>query len=353
MGYLDKLREYETKGLLSLRPHPVYDLYVVNYTKTAQYSQAWDYITISNRGRVVNSNGDTISPCLPKFFNYQEHLVHDWLDPLPLDEEFVAFEKLDGSYISVTNHPDYPELIVASRGSFESEQAMWAREMIKERNLYVPAGHTYIFELIHPENRIVVDYGQIRDLVLLTRFRGEEEVGIPDSHPEFTLPTIYSGANSLDDLLEQEEDNFEGYVIQFESGIRTKVKLDEYVRLHRIVTGLTPKKVFEAVREDTIDEVIEILPDEYFDWVKDLREKIVTRFRLTQIFGAQLADEAREKYETRKDQAQFILSHERKALAPVAFKALDGKDTSEAAWKFTEKDFQTWNLEDIKVVEDE
>lgn len=32
-----------------------------------------------------------------------------------------------------------------------------------------PTGHTVLFEIIYPENRIVVDYGEMEDLVLLTR----------------------------------------------------------------------------------------------------------------------------------------------------------------------------------------
>jgi len=81
----------------------------------------------------------------------------------------------------------------------------------------------------------------------------------------------------LDDL-PKDVSNFEGYVIKFESGLRVKVKLDEYVRIHRLVCDLTPRRIWENLSAgDDIDSIIKEAPDELHKeldgLVSDLREQ--------------------------------------------------------------------------------
>lgn len=345
------LQPYIDEGLLSARKHPDLDLWVINYTAITQYERRWDDITLNHRGRVVNAEGETITPCLPKFFNYEEHLEIESLPDVPFGQKFIAYEKVDGSYISVTNHPDYDELIVASRGSFESDQAAWAREVIEDRKYDFPEGYSFIFELIHPKNRIVVDYGETHDLVLLAFFDGENEVPLFDvahDHEYCKLDTnqfrwaAQINADNLDDLLNDDQENFEGYVVWFENGLRVKVKLDEYVRIHKVVTNLTPRKVFDAVQEDRLEEILDVLPDEYFDWVKLLALDIRYEFSHIRERGIKLAEEAKSESDSRKDQAAYILSND-KSLAPLAFAHLDNKQLDDTCWKLTRREFETWD----------
>ena len=83
---------------------------------------------------------------------------------------FEVFEKLDGSLgiLYWLNNLPY----IATRGSFESEQARHATEILHGRYQHtfssMDTNKTYLFEIIYPENRIVVDYGEMDDLILLT-----------------------------------------------------------------------------------------------------------------------------------------------------------------------------------------
>ena len=58
---------------------------------------------------------------------------------------------------------------IATRGSFSSDQARHATKVWRERyaGTEVRPGVTYLFEIVYPGNRIVVDYGDLDDLVLL------------------------------------------------------------------------------------------------------------------------------------------------------------------------------------------
>ena len=97
---------------------------------------------------------------------------------------------------------------------------------------------------------------------------GRTHRGIFNSYP-FPKVEIYEPV-PLGDLGTKKIDNFEGFVVEFDSGMRVKVKLDEYVYLHRLLTQLTPKSIWDLLRQDKpLDELLEIAPDETYDWVQD------------------------------------------------------------------------------------
>jgi len=83
----------------------------------------------------------------------------------------------------------------------------------------------------------VIDYGDMDDLIFITAIhngnRSElfENIGFP-------MVKKYDGINDLQQLKSMEEDNREGFVVRFSNGFRMKVKFAEYIRLHRIITGI-------------------------------------------------------------------------------------------------------------------
>ena len=58
---------------------------------------------------------------------------------------------------------------LATRGSLNSDQATVATDIWQQKYPGVRFGHdvTPLFEIVYPDNRIVTDYGDMRDLVLL------------------------------------------------------------------------------------------------------------------------------------------------------------------------------------------
>lgn len=168
------LDDYVARDLLRRQGHPRHPLFVYNYTPKVQYENLWDEITLSCRGKIFDKDGFEITRPLRKFFNIEEKRYKP-------TEDWEVLDKVDGSFISL--HKYQEQLILASRGSFTSDHVGWAKQVIaqieKETGYIVlnnlREGWTYCLELVWPENRVVVDYGDKKDLVLLAIF---DEKGI-------------------------------------------------------------------------------------------------------------------------------------------------------------------------------
>ena len=156
--------------------------------------------------------------------------------------------KLDGSLGISYATPN--GIQIATRGSFTSDQAVHATKLFQERYSALPweaDKYTYLFEVIYPENRIVVDYAGLDDLVLLAVIDTQtgQDVPLPEWFPNRV--TTYDGITDLSALKGMAKDNEEGFVVRFSSGLRIKVKFDEYVRLHRLITGVNARRIWELL----------------------------------------------------------------------------------------------------------
>ena len=242
---LNILNEYIAKGLVIGQAHTTLPLAIFNYSRTCQYDRLWDDITLNCRGLVLDTKGNVIAKPFPKFFNYEEHKENE----IP-NESFEVFEKMDGS-LGIWFHYN-GEWHMATRGSFTSEQAIKGMEIAKTYNydsICVP-GFTYLFEIIYPENRIVVDYGGEERLVLLSIVNPEGNE-IPYEEIEmgaWDIVNRYDGVNDYMELKEMISTDAEGYVIRFKNGMRMKIKGDEYVRLHRILTNFSTTDICELLK---------------------------------------------------------------------------------------------------------
>ena len=140
---LEILNRYHGDGWLIKQTHPTLDLTIWNYSPRVQYERQWDDITIQCRGLVTNSKGEIVARPFKKFFNYEEHKPED----LP-NEEFVVYEKMDGSLGILFYYEN--EWILATRGSFTSEQSIKGTEMLKKYPLEkLDRNNTYLFEIIY------------------------------------------------------------------------------------------------------------------------------------------------------------------------------------------------------------
>ena len=319
---LTLLGDYISKGLVVKQNHPTLPLAIYNYSRECQYNGMWDDITLNCRGLVLDTEGNVIAKPFPKFFNYEEHKPED----IP-NEYFEVYEKMDGSlgiffyyeeelsderryniwfnnnyetgmerFFDPNNLPDFDdpyyeptpkvkgEWHMATRGSFTSEQAIKGMEIAKRYNydkICVP-GYTYLFEIIYPENRIVVDYGKEERLVLLgvMNKRGEEFPYKEMVDGGWDIVMKYKTWGEDWETLKKEisKDN-EGYVIRFSGGMRMKIKGDEYVRLHRILTNFSTKDIWELLRNnEQLEPFLDRVPDEFDVWVKEVVRDLQTRY---------------------------------------------------------------------------
>lgn len=329
---LEELGERVARRLISVQKHPTEDLYVYNYTPFAQYSRVWDEYTLMCRGLILDGAGTIVARPFRKFFNLEEHPGR-----LP-DEPFQITEKLDGSLGIL--YPSGGGYAIATRGSFTSDQAAMGTRLLERHaathgTAWIRPGYTYLFEIIYPANRIVVDYGPAVRLALLaaihTESAAELDLGAVD-YPD--KARLFDSPGGLERLRATAIENAEGYVVRFQSGVRVKMKFAEYVRLHRLITQVSARSIWELLKNgQELAELLANVPDEFFAWVKATADALRSQH-------STLTAQARDAYEqvkglpSRKEMAAALASHDPVVRAMV-FALLDGKDAraAEVAWK--------------------
>ena len=279
---LEVLSDYVSKGLIIGQSHPTLPLSIYNYSRECQYEGLWDDITLNMRGTILDIEGNVIAKPFPKFFNYEEHTAENSkLPPIP-NESFEVYDKMDGSLGIIFHYEG--EWLIATRGSFTSEQAIKGKEMLDKLNksALIP-GYTYLAEIIYKSNRIVVDYGDAEKLVVLGAYNNEtgKEVDVEEMANEgWEVVMKYKTWGEDWETLKKEisKDN-EGYVIRFSGGMRMKIKGDEYVRLHRILTNFSTKDIWELLKNgEPLEPFLDRVPDEFDAWVKEVVRDLVVRF---------------------------------------------------------------------------
>ena len=334
---ISQLKKMVDSGYISKRKHPSEDLYIYNYTAKTQYEQFWNEITLQTRGLILDSDYNIVSRPFKKFFNYEE------LEIIP-DGNFEIFNKLDGSLgISYFINDD---IYIATRGSFESEQAQMANNILRTKypNVKFKKERTYLFEIIYPENRIVVDYGNISDLFLLAIIDNNTGRDLPLEDIGFPIVEKFDGFSDFKKLKTLNLENQEGFVIKFEDGFRFKIKFEDYVRLHRILTGISNKTIWEYLKDGRdFGELLEKVPDEFYNWVK--RTKHDLKIQHQEIIDKYLFYFKSFNVKNRKEFAFYAKKYQYPSLL---FNLLDGKDISDMVWKIIKPDYQKPFKEEIK-----
>ncbi len=272
----EKFDAYQKIGLVERREHPSLPLYIYTYSILTNYERLWNRVTQQARGIVFDDKGECIVRCIPKFFNEDEPHA---LCEIPKGVEPTIYNKLDGSLIQVVNHPLYG-LVVTSKGSFVSDHAKWAKQIItemcdKEEYGWFEEDKTYIFELIHPENRIVLDYGDTKTLYLLAVINIKTGLEFDIHSDRFEK---FNRVEIITNLSEHMENMVEGVVVKTGEH-RYKLKTGEYLRLHRIVTDFTEKRIWEALSEGQELE-LNNMPEEFDKWYKETTAKLYTKYSL-------------------------------------------------------------------------
>lgn len=303
-------------GYVRQRAHPDLPLSILNYTQRCQYDHAWTNTSRACRGLIYNTDTmEVVARPWPKFHNYGEH--ED--GTLDMDAPCYVTDKMDGSLGIL--YPTFDGCAIATRGSFESEQAIHATELLRERYpTFSPRpGLTYLFEIIYADNRVVLDYGDMDDLVLLGVL--DTETGL-DYQGYFHWPgpfcEIMPGTTLADALALPPRPNAEGVVVTYLTGLKVKIKQDDYVALHRIMTHLNARNVWEvaAVRacahiihdakhwgsflgidparaEEVIaleDGWLDGVPDEFFGWVSQVMTDAQASALATHALGLAVAE---------------------------------------------------------------
>ena len=328
------------EGYITVQKHPSADIYIYNYSHSCAIEGKWNEATMQCRGIIVDKYYNILSRPFPKFFNYEE--IED-KSVIP-GGSAIAFEKIDGSLGISYWVDDVP--YIATRGSFTSEQAIHATNILHTKYkdvldlMRTNRGFTFLFEIVYPENRIVIDYGDTDDIILLAvinNARPENEIPIRYFEKYFNTAKCYGVFDNWLNLRDEiAGDNREGFVLLFDNGFRLKMKYEDYFRLHRLRTYLTKKHIFEFIETDRRGELKEMV-DQFDEEIRMSVEKIVGEFDDRY---AEIENEARAEYrdfDTDREAAEYFKTCR---WRPILFNMRKGKDYSSIIWKNIKKEIK-------------
>ena len=333
--------------------HPTLPLTIWNYSEKVQYDSLWNDITLQTRGLVTDDKGNIVARPFKKFFNDSEK-KHT---PTP---DFDVYDKLDGS-LGILFHYE-GEWVLATRGSFTSDQAVKGFEMLQKYDYQkLHKDYTYLFEIIFKENRIVVRY-DYEDLILLGMIHTKTGYEV-DLHGEgndvrlknmvnnigFKVVKKYDGINDYSILKGMIKDDEEGFVVKFSNGDRMKVKGEEYMKLHKLITSVSTTAIWEMLSEGRdVLELLKEVPDEFYNKIKMyVRDLKYTYFSLSEYAGkthdgfryGKFGDKDPEP--TKKEFAEFLsMNNYNPIIKALCFAMWDKKDYDKIIWKHIKPEFR-------------
>lgn len=263
--------------------------------------------------RIHEGRLEILAPCFPKFYNLGERpeLDAQLMDLLADPAAVVHFpEKVDGTCIRLYVHPDTGAITAATRGMPDGSPGDSGDEFADARRMHFgetalalaqeqhpaildPAvlnRYTPVFELLHPQNRIITNYGDRKELVLLAVFDKTEEcreltrleletfartyalhlvdtLAVTSTDWDTTIATLHAQWNGTDR---------EGTVVTVERGgeivLRVKVKSPAYLAVMRALNHCTIGHVEALIAQwgsatweefrGTLTREIPLLPEE-------------------------------------------------------------------------------------------
>lgn len=279
------------EGYIRSASHPKYpQLKIYNYTDACTFAEHWTDITMMCRGLVVDEDTrEVIIRCIPKFFNQGEK----YAAKIDFDKAEITLKE-DGYMIQFTYHEDYG-LIVTSRGSFDSQYANYVYDFYKDyihgnTKEYPNIRFSYMLELCKDfpgDEGIIVTKHPVERLVwwAVVDSCGDEWpldlVPIPEPGPIFGI---------IERVKEFTPDEARKYLTEEVEGVvlknidepynyeRVKVKTEWFLKMHRIISDCTKKRVWNLVAEGTPVDTLEGIPDEFMqqmlEWEKEIKGRI-------------------------------------------------------------------------------
>lgn len=324
-------------------------LVLFNYTNAAQFANRWNFFEQVSRGLILHATtGTVVARGFDKFFNWGSGEGWQTFDQKQGRIERIT-EKADGS-LGIAYFDAMDGLWhVATRGSFVSEQARWATEFLRNHldptalkyltSFYrVGTPITLLFEIIYPENRIIVDYGDLRTLTLLAvrynsgGFMTYDAAGFIAE--KISLPLIPSHTGTIDSLIEWCQTagiEQEGFVVEFVDGSRAKFKSVRYLQVARLLSGISKSRVVQSLRDNGYHDLIELVPDEFMAQIQEWHREA------TEAFDTIRVEVERAYLQRPTDCARGTFARWAVGLYPdikhYLFALLDGKPIDDMIWK--------------------
>lgn len=304
------------------------NLALFKYSAKADFK---DEIVRGARGHIIDLDKMEYV-CRPflKFGNYYEEYVPDidWTTAQIQEKIDGSITKLwfyDGAWRWSSNSVIFAQDCYLHNGEFSMSWLIRDAENYKNIPFdNLDKGYTYVFELVSPYNRIVIDYPKtyLYHTGTINNATGQEyvlDIGI--EHPK-----TYEIANrSLESVLQKAKEFdtlHEGFIVCDGSFNRVKVKTEEYLRLHYSMTNkLSEKQALEILQANdeeamhAIKNNLDLAPEMlYYEYKYAVLKKKISHYISYAMALYQQLDH---------DRKAFALSLEDSPYKMFAFKAID------------------------------
>lgn len=323
------IQEYEKKGWVKKKRHKTLPLTIYNYTREVMYRQLRDGNIHRVRALVLDDDYNVVARWMERPFNMW------YYESLP-DREYYCYEKYDGSLVLLFTYEW--EKIVCTKGSFYSEQSKVAREILWDDIPDIEDDSTYLFEVIYPENKIVVDYWKEKTLKFL---------GIVDNAWGYMTPaqTEFMGFDypqpdvyTLDELIEYQQqpyENDEGFIVRGWQ-LFFKVKKNAYVDIHKTVSWLSTWHIWKMLK-DWEEINLEQFPDETYTFIENTIKQLRNKYK----YHSSMADGLYKEVKVLPSRKEQALAVKDSKYSWYIFAKLDGKPIEEHVRNMCEPEDKT------------
>lgn len=290
------------------------------------------------RGSIFYLRDDGLYECVCRAFDKFGNYGEGYVDEIDWSTAQVQ-EKVDGSLIKVFYHNG--SWHIATNGTINAYNCIVYKEDKETNKTYgsifnfalrghlnqffesLDKDYTYMFELVSPYTKLVVEYPDTALYYLSRRniHTMEEDNARPEEFEGFGIlfPKTYS-LKTLEDCLtyvKTMDKNEEGFVVKDAAFHRIKIKSPEYLLAFRSKNNgvLSTKRIVKMIREESIDDLLAYCPE-----YKERVGIVINKYKI-------LIHSFEEEYQ------RFIIMHPRK------WETLDRKDFAALVSSSWAKDF--------------
>ena len=238
------LQHYVKETFICYEKHPFADLHIYGYYESPDAPVVWDDISKNCRGIILDGSGNVVELPFEKFWTFKQYISDDLvllndnrIMQIP-QGKFRITEKVDGTMVTLYWVDEKPYL--ATQRSFTNVKAIEATKILYEKYSHLfntfNKRYTYVFEAIYPETKVLIQYGDTRDLILIGMIDKETGKPVPVQEIGFRIckdyTPLYGNITDFDDLAALNLPNQEGFVIYFDNGDMMKLKFPWYKNAH-------------------------------------------------------------------------------------------------------------------------
>lgn len=351
------------KELFMVHQHNIGE-HEVSLVQPIHIGATWSKDNLIFRSSLWDKEGNPVSLSFRKFFNWDEKPdIYPAPDNL---ENAKLVEKLDGSTLIISRYKGHT--VIRTRGTVNAynqdngQEINVLREKYNKFFEFVESQDTtpvsYIFEWLSPSNRIVLDYGEEPDMVLIGAiFHNDYSMMTQDglstvaSQLQLRRPKTYS-YNSVEEMKKSVEAlrDQEGLCVYYgdEQQIR-KVKSAQYLLLHRLKSEVSNiENVIDAYLsyKDTLADHYPSY-DEFFNYLAntyDYEIAVMARGHISKI-----VDGMKEVFEIMASMAQFAKKLDGMSRKDQAAKILQAYgQTNRASYVFAILDKKSFDNDKVK-----